>query len=347
MGLSTNISWNLSDLEKIESNGYKVFSCFSCAGGSSMGYELAGYDVLGNVEIDPKMMRLYLLNLKPKYPFMMGIEQFNHLADKDLPKELFDLDILDGSPPCSSFSVAGVRESKWGKKTAFREGQKEQVLDDLFFHFINTASKLKPKVVIAENVKGLIIGKARGYVKQIIELFNKTGYKVQLFLLDSSTMGVPQKRERTFFVARRDDLNLPELKLSFSETAISTSKALQDVDWRNNKITWLTENTKLLWQKTKLGAPLSEAHPKGSRFNEKKLNPNKPATTLTTHCPPLHWALPRRITVSEAIRLQTFPDDYNFANRDGFYPIGMSVPPFMMQRLANEVQKQWLDNLEK
>ena len=340
-------SWQLSELDTITRNGYKVFSCFCGGGGSSMGYKLAGYDVIGGVEIDPAMMKLYQLNLKPRYSFTMSINEFNQIPDKELPAELFKLDVLDGSPPCSSFSIAGVRERKWGKKSAFREGQSQQILDDLFFQFIDTARKLKPKIVIAENVKGLVIGKARGYVKQIVTCFKNAGYDTQLFLLNSALMGVPQKRQRVFFIARRNELKLPEISLNFNEPVITVNVAFKGINqqnYSNDKIKWLTANTKILWQKTKPGNSLATVHKNGSRFNEKKLSFDKPATTLTTHCTPLHPLLPRRITLSEAIRLQTFPDDYDFANTSGFYAVGMSVPPFMLQRIALNVQKQLLDN---
>ena len=81
-----------------------------------------------------------------------------------------------------------------------------QILDDLFFDFIATAKKLKPKVVVAENVKGIIEGKAKGYVKLILKGFDEIGYNTQLFLLNSSRMGVPQVRERVFFIGVRKDL---------------------------------------------------------------------------------------------------------------------------------------------
>src|SRR6185503_9599664 len=119
--------------------------------------------------------------------------------------EFYNLDILDGSPPCSTFSMAGSREEAWGKEKQFREGQAMQTLDDLFFDFIALANKLKPKVIIAENVKGLIQGNAKGYVKEIYQKFEDTGYNVQLFLLNAATMGVPQRRERVFFIGLRND----------------------------------------------------------------------------------------------------------------------------------------------
>lgn len=199
------VEWKLSDLKDIPQNGKTVFSCFSGGGGSSMGYKLAGFTVLGCVEIDPKMMACYKANLNPRFPFRMAVGDFNKIPDEKLPPELFNLDILDGSPPCSSFSMAGAREKHWGKDKVFREGQAKQVLDDLFFDFIETAAKLRPKVVIAENVKGLIQGNARGYVKEIISRYRAINYEPQIFLLDASRMGVPQKRERVFIICRNKD----------------------------------------------------------------------------------------------------------------------------------------------
>src|SRR3990167_6006160 len=110
-------NWRISDgypAKNIEEHGLKVFSTFACGGGSSMGYKLAGYDVIGCEEIDPKMMAAYETNHHPKFSFLEGIQEFK-LRD-DLPKELYDLDILDGSPPCSSFSDSGLREDAWGKE---------------------------------------------------------------------------------------------------------------------------------------------------------------------------------------------------------------------------------------
>ena len=148
---------------------------------------------------------------------------------EDLPQEFYELDILDGSPPCSSFSMAGNREKDWGKDKIFREGQAMQVLDTLFFDFIDLAKKLQPKVVVAENVKGLLLGDAKKYVIEIYLEFEKAGYYCQHWLLDASKMGVPQRRERVFFIALRKDLAkpflkqmnlfdiLPEIKLKFTK----------------------------------------------------------------------------------------------------------------------------------
>jgi DNA (cytosine-5)-methyltransferase 1 len=116
--------WTLAQANFTKDKG-KVFSCFACGGGSTMGYKLAGFDVLGCNEIDPKMIEAYKTNHNPKYAYLEPIQEFK-LRD-DLPQELYDLDILDGSPPCSSFSMAGNRGDDWGKEKKFREGQAEQV----------------------------------------------------------------------------------------------------------------------------------------------------------------------------------------------------------------------------
>ncbi len=186
--MSSNISfrWTLKDANFSKDKG-KVFSCFACGGGSTMGYKLAGFDVIGCNEIDKRMMAIYTENHNPKYAFCEPIQDFK--KREDLPDELYNLDILDGSPPCSTFSMAGSREDSWGKMKHFREGQAEQVLDTLFFDFIDLAEKLQPKVVVAENVKGLLIGEAKDYVSQIYEAFDNAGYYCQHWLLDGQYMG--------------------------------------------------------------------------------------------------------------------------------------------------------------
>ena len=137
--------WTLKDADFTKDKG-KVFSCFACGGGSTMGYKLAGFDVIGCNEIDHRMMYTYCQNHNPRFPFLEPIQTFKE--KNDLPPELFNLDILDGSPPCSTFSIAGSREDAWGKMKHFREGQAEQVLDTLFFDFIDLAKKLQPKVLL-------------------------------------------------------------------------------------------------------------------------------------------------------------------------------------------------------
>jgi DNA (cytosine-5)-methyltransferase 1 len=335
-------TWNLSELSEIPKNGKTVFSIFHCGGGSTMGYKLSGYSVLGGVEIDKKMMEIYRKNHNPIHSYLMSIVDFNKLDTKELPKELIDLDILDGSPPCLSFSMAGSREKAWGENKKFREGQEFQVLDDLFFHFIETARKLRPKVVVSENVKGLVMGKARGYVKQIFNLFDLAGYDTQLFVLNSAFMGVPQRRERTIFVSRRKDLELPKIKLEFNEKPISIKQAFVGAENKNYKK--LSASTLDLWNKCKQGSTLATVHEKGHRFNWSREDINQPCRTFTATGSKmiLHPTEPRPFSNGEKVRIQSFPDDYNFLDNDAGYVCGMSVPPYMMNRISDQIYKQLL-----
>lgn len=210
--------WKLADgypAKGIKHHGTTVMTTFACGGGSTMGYKLAGYDVIAANDIDPQMAKVYKANHNPKQFFLCGIKEL--LGRDDLPQ----VDVLDGSPPCSVFSMAGSRESAWQKDKMFREGQAKQVLDDLFFDFIDLAEKTQPKIVIAENVKGMLQGNAKWYTREVVRRFEKLGYKCQVFLLNAASMGVPQKRERVFFIAHRTD---KKLELKFNEGSIKLSE---------------------------------------------------------------------------------------------------------------------------
>lgn len=307
-----------------------------------MGYKLAGFDVLGGVEIDPEMMGIYRKNFNPRHSFQMPVQDFKNIPIDDMPDELYELDVLDGSPPCSSFSMAGSREDAWGKEKKFREGQTEQRLDDLFFHFIDVAARLEPKMVVAENVKGMLIGNARGYVKEIFSAFDKAGYDCQLFLLNASRMGVPQARERTFFIARRRDLKIPKVTMNFEETPIPFS-SIDDGQLDDPNLA-LTPTGAKYWFVCPPGKSFSSVHEKGSLFNWIKVHPNKPLNTLASGNARLmfHWKQPRLLSDREWVRGQSFPDDYDFLGADPRYVCGMSVPPLMMQRVASEIARSLL-----
>lgn len=304
-----------------------------------MGYKLAGFRMVGCNEIDPKMMRMYAVNHHPEHAFQEPIQEFKTAAN--LPDALFNLDVLDGSPPCSVFSMAGNREKDWGREKVFREGQARQVLDDLFFHFIDVAERLKPKVVVAENVKGLIFGNAKGYVKEIFTKFRDAGYSPQLFLLNSSLMGVPQRRERVFFVASRIDLDMSMIMLNFGGREATVREAIAGADGSGKP---LSPVYKRLWYKVPPGKSFSCAHPKGSFFNSYKLDGDRPAPTVTAAKGGImaHWKEPRAMSGAEIARLQSFPEDYDYGRNDVKYVCGMSVPPLMMERLAAEIRRQLL-----
>jgi len=343
-------AWNLTDMDKVNSNGLKVMTTFSCGGGSSMGYKRAGCEVIAANDIDKEMAHHYKLNHNPKHYFLCPISELT--KRDDLPDELFNLDILDGSPPCSTFSTAGSREKSWGKDKHFREGQAKQVLSDLFFDYLDLAEKLKPKVVIAENVKGMITGNAKGYVKLVMARLKAIGYRPQLFLINAADCGVPQKRERVFFVAIRDDMPGGKLILKPKHRWISAGEACRDVQvLTDGEILDTRPHIRIrkYFNRVKKGESFRKEMMKDTGkdgFNNNyRLDDKQPSFTLPSMMHNLsHWDTPRTLTYREASRLGSFPDDYK-AKTDsiGKYMIGMSVPPKMAEAVARAVIEQWLN----
>lgn len=297
----------------ITKNNLNVFGTFICGGGSTMGYKLAGYNHLGGVEIDKEVAKVYKLNHDPKYLFNEDIREFN--KRQDLPSELYSLDLLDGSPPCSTFSMAGSREKAWGKSKQFREGQALQTLDDLVFVYCDTIIKLHPKVFILENVKGIIQGNAKVYSKNIVKKMTDAGYEVQVFCLNAASMGVPQKRERVFFIGHKRELKFKKLKLEFNEKGI------------------------LLKEFGKC-EPHSRAK-SNKRYGDTVLREKETPNTITTTGDYFYEKDFFKPTLGTFCQIGTYPLDYDFQSLAPKYLIGMSVPPVMTAQIANQIYLQW------
>lgn len=340
--------WNLADgypAKGIIPNGCKVFGTFICGGGSSMGYKLAGLEHLGGVEIDPKVADVYKTNHKPKYLFVEDIRTFNERTD--LPKELYDLDILDGSPPCSTFSMAGSREKGWGKEKVFREGQALQTLDDLVFVYCDTIAKLKPKVFLLENVKGIIQGNAKWYSKQIVSRMEANGYKVQVFCLNAASMGVPQKRERVFFIGHKKEFDLPRLILKFEEKAVMFGEIQGELGAPNS------EHDNSIWAlrnpgEMDFGETLVRIGKKQSNWNSKYIYKNEVCNTVTSTSGSklIEFDNPNHLSDTKIKQIGTYPLDYNFKSIEPKYLIGMSVPPVMTAQIAHQIWLQWLSKIK-
>ena len=320
-------AWLLSDLKAVPRNGLSVMTTFACGGGSSMGYKRAGFDVMAANDIDPEMAWHYKQNLSPKHSFLCPIRD---LLTADLPPELFALDVLDGSPPCSTFSMAGSREKAWGKDKHFREGQAKQVLSDLFFDFLDLAERLRPKVVIAENVKGMLIGRAKGYTKLIFQRLKEIGYRPQVFLVNAADCGVPQQRERVFFCALRNDIERPKLMLAPRHRWVSAGEALSDLrsDLRKYKMVTASNQRHTLAGRRRPW-PMSSPSPTLVAQSRQELIDKRNRFASWTY--------------GDMKRLGSFPDDYKTkSDHIGKYMIGMSVPPKMAEAVARAVAEQWL-----
>ncbi len=349
--------WNLSDLKNVEPNGFTVFSCFAGGGGSSQGYKMAGYDVIGNNEIDPRQMEIYQHNLKPKFSYLEDIRTFR--LREDLPKELYELDILDASFPCSLFSSANLKaDDKKGKEVKFREGQAKQQLDDLAFETIKLVDKIKPKICVFENVKGLLQDKNKWYVQQIYKQFDNIGYRICHHLVNCADLGVPQKRQRVFFFAVRNDIDVPTADIFGTEPMLDLNikeKHLTlgdiDSDYKGKKptehISKLMENYKI--GDTDLGCIRQRVDGKSTGF-QTFITPDK-VVANTLRAGSCDFIRPEHGNINlsdyELLQIGSWSQDYDFKKQKVIYVLGMSVPPLAMYRIAKEIEKQWFKREEK
>ena len=215
-----------------------------------------------------------------------------------------------------------------------------QTLDDLFFVFLDTVEKLKPKVVVAENVTGLLKGNAKGYVNEIIKRFHSLGYDVQLFQLNAALMNVPQTRERVFFIANNQ--HYPKLKLNFNEKPILFGEVRSEKgdDSRN------TEWKRILKKHFKYGDKcindINQRLGKTGGFTDLIIYDKDVCYTVASNGQMFRACDKEHFTNSDIKNVSTFPQDYDFGKENVKYICGMSVPPNMTANIAMEIYKQWL-----
>lgn len=209
MEIKKVLPFQVPSIKKINSHPkkYKSISFFAGCGGSSTGMKMAGFNVLYANEFVDIAADTYAANAPDTIVDRTDIREIDFKAlMKKLGLKEGQLDHMDGSPPCSSFSTAGTREDGWGEEKSYSEG-KVQRTDDLFFQFTRALRAFRPKTFDAENVSGLIKGAAKGYFLAIIRDLEACGYVVKAQLLDASWLGIPQARQRIIFVGVRKDIH--------------------------------------------------------------------------------------------------------------------------------------------
>lgn len=322
-----------------------VVSFFSGVGGSSLGYQHAGCKVILACDWERKATETYRLNFPNTQIIQADIRNITGEMIRKIIGNI-EIDILDGSPPCTPFSMAGKREGSWGKKYIHSADSRAQRTDDLFFEFIRLIDELKPKSFLAENVKGLIMGKAKGYFKRIKREMEVLGYHVETFLLNAKDFEVPQSRERVFFIGFRNDLKLNhDAKLTtmsvitFKQAMIGLINPLKELE--QSKINPSSMMSKFLHLQ-KEGKTRDKSDPKSNGYTHMRLSYDKPSPTLNTHEHIIfHPKEHRRLTLSETKRLSSFPDEFKFIEiKDGKERLGNCVPPNLIKHVVNYMIKK-------
>lgn len=323
---------SMREIEELPWNGFKVVSTFSGTGGSCLGYRMAGYKVVWANEFIPAAQECYKANHPSSILDTRDIRTVDPLDILNATGlKVGELDLFDGSPPCSAFSTAGKREKGWGQEKNYSDGA-TQVVDDLFFEYVRILKVLQPKVFIAENVSGLVKGTAKGYFKLILQALKECGYVVEARLCDAQWLGVPQVRQRIIFMGVREDLALKPVYPNPLPYRYSVREVLPNIEgymssgymnhWKSADEpygTVMADGGKL--------SPTAYLSTNGYIMDDKKQH--------------------RKFTIPELKRICSFPDDFilegNFAQQ--WERMGRSVPPVMMSHIAASVRDNILRKL--
>jgi len=316
-----------------------VISTFSGCGGSSLGYKMAGYDVRLACEWDDHAVETYRANF-PATPVYHG-DVSELMADEAMELAGIGgpggLDLFDGSPPCQGFSTAGKRATGDGRNQLFRQ-------------YVRLLRGLKPRAFVMENVSGMTTGRMRPIFDECLALLRDSGYQVKARVINAQWYGVPQSRSRVIFIGARDDLGITPTHPTPTVTkSITASEALEGAPEGDDTPT-LSEAWRKQWNRLRPGDRMSDVLTRtigvAASWGTAKLHPHRPSRTLCKqqggkgYATMLHWAAPRAISIPEAMRLASFPDDFVFPGKyqERWSRIGNSVPPLFMKAIAEHVR---------
>lgn len=319
-----------------------VVSTFAGAGGSTLGYSMAGYKELMAVEWEDHAASCYKRNFPHVNLFHGDIAKVDPASLGLAPGEL---DVFDGSPPCQGFSRSGKRDVKDPRNQLFRE-------------FVRLLDAWQPKVFVMENVASMAQGSTRPLFLEILKTLRKSGYRVTARILDASLLGVPQKRKRMIFIGVREDLNIdppfpkPQSRIFTVNDAIRGIPASKVGDYRAPEGKY-REIALSLPQGKGVADLLEKTGRKRTGFSLLRLRGDAPSNTVVktvnNAAGLLHPTKNRYISTREASRLQSFPDEYDWGDSDYtkiLARLGNSVPPLMMRAIAETIRTEVLDKVK-
>src|SRR5690554_344173 len=338
----------------------KIIDLFSGVGGLSLGFEMEGFESVVAIDFWDDAIKTYNHNRKNKVGISMDVTQFN---DELLPNILKEhkIDGIIGGPPCQGFSTARLSNAteKIGKINESR--------NHLYLEFYRTVNIVRPKFFLIENVRGLVSANKGAFVKDIIERFGSIGYNVSYKILNASDYGVPQNRQRVFFIGLLEgEFEFPE-KLDYK---VSTKEAIMDLfhsnkeaiqkystpaknkyqklmrngkkTVKNHEVTIHNEQTTNVISMVPNGGNIKSLPPEYwniRKYNKafQRMNSELPSNTIDTgHRNYFHYEANRIPTARESARIQSFPDSFEFLGTKGsqYKQVGNAVPPLLAKALA-------------
>ena len=345
----------------------KVIDLFAGVGGFSLGFEQAGFDVVFANEYDKSIANSYMKNHKKTKMIVEDVQQLDIL--KTFAEYKGNIDVIIGGPPCQGFSQKGRRKSINDERNY------------LFKYFINIVTFVKPKYFVMENVPNLLTAENGLFKNELIVLFRQVGYEVNLKVVNASDYGVPQNRRRAIIIGKLSgeapmlqDSILPRVTIWDAISDLSYLNSGEGYDCSKYINTALSEYQKMLrehssslsnhkatnhsliaLERLSLILPnqgrevLPPEHLTKSIYSGtwSRMKKDDVSVTITTRFDTpssgrfTHPYLDRAITVREAARIQSFPDNYIFIGTKGsqMKQVGNAVPPLLAKQIAETIMK--------
>ncbi len=332
-----------------------IIDLFCGCGGLSKGFEMAGFNTVLAIDFWKDAVETFNNNHKNKVAICDDVSKISNDFLDDFTKKNKIIGIV-GGPPCQGYSTVGKRD----------------INDDrnyLYLQYCRIVEKVKPEFFVLENVKGLLTLNNGKFKEDIVERFTKLGYIVDYKILNSADYGVPQNRNRVFFVGiKNKKFKFPKEKLKKVTTyeAISDLTSYEDKyttsaqtsyqknmrgnnkQLKNNEFTVHTEKTIDVISKIPDGGKITDL-PKEfweiRKYNKafQRMNSKLQSNTIDTgHRNYFHYSENRIPTVRESARIQSFPDNFIFygSRTSQYKQVGNAVPPLLANAIAIEIMKQ-------
>jgi len=297
----------------------RIISMFSGCGGMDLGF-VGGFEFLGKHygKNDYRIIWANEINKAASETYRINIG--DHLIEGDVNDVMNTLpesaDIIIGGFPCQDISINGKMLGIMGKRSS------------LYSAMVEAVRRVEPKVFVAENVGGLLLKKNESSLQKILTDFRMLGYEVHMSLYRAEEYGVPQTRERVFIVGTRTDIPIFVPPKPLKDKPVTAKEAIGDLEL-------IDENVEFshVWSKAKAS---------GEQGN-RRLIADRPGYTIRAECHgniQFHYSLPRRISMREAARIQSFPDSFQFRSklRETERQIGNAVPPVLAWYIARAVE---------
>ena len=341
---------------------FTAIDLFCGAGGLSLGFANAGVKILAGIDNDASALETF----KENFPQSLAISyDLTNIGD-DLIKQLGDVDIMLGGPPCQGFSIAG-----------------KQNYDDprnlLAQSYLELVEKITPSVVVIENVPNILTMEGGKFAENIVKGLENIGFIVEICKLNCAEFGVPQKRKRVFFIATKAlKFDLADLMKKKVNKKLTTYDALSDLPLLDNhlgehemlySVNYLNDYQRVMRKNTtKLRNHIAVDHklktkmiismvPDGGNYKDlpleyqgtrkvniawTRMNSKKPCFTIDAgHNHHFHYEANRVPTVRECARIQSFPDNFIFLGKrtSQYRQVGNAVPPIIAEKIAESILK--------